>query len=130
MIALEKTRFFSEALEEGCVLPRIADLILRHGHIEDARLLGPRVDAVTLDAGDEASIIFMAQRMDRVDLFGEMRDSIGQPMGQRRISKASVSPGSPFGDPVGLEQHDVSAGIRLLRMECGPKTCKAPADDD
>ena len=102
----------------------------RDGEVELAGALELGVDAVADESLLDAVEVGRSHGLQRVELIGKPFESVGIAVGEARGAEAAVATGGRPADGVRLQQHDVSRGVVLLRLQRRPQTGVAAADDD
>ena len=93
-------------------LGQLLRLVRLAGGEQEAGLLVGGVDREPLQRLLDARQVLEPQPLQLVDLVGEARQAVRQPMGQRRVDEPAVAAAASEGDGVALEQHDVAGRDR------------------
>ncbi len=87
------------------------------------------VDAVASDGTLDLVQVLEAEPIQRLQLFREVTETVGDAVRQRGHAEAAVAPGGLPADAAALEEHDLASGVALLGEQGRPHAGQSAADD-
>ncbi len=102
----------------------------RDGDVDLAGRAERGIDAVAVEVGEQRVVVLVSEAHERVDLVREVRQAIGDAMGDGGREEPTVSARGTDPGLARLEHEDVASGVVRVGLQRGPQPGVAGADDD